>query len=91
VWLDTLHGRLEPGVRVVICDNREVPGSTTPITRRDADGNTYQQRRLADGSRHEVLKNFPSRDEALAALGPRAVNPRWIESTYYWTLVYDLR
>jgi SAM-dependent methyltransferase len=89
-WLATLHERLEPGARVVFCDNREVPGSTTPIARRDADGNSYQQRRLADGSRHEVLKNFPSRDEAIAALGPRARHPRWTENTYYWTLVYEL-
>jgi len=89
-WLDTLHSRLEPGARVVICDNREVPGSTTPIARRDADGNTYQQRRLADGSLHEVLKNFPLRDEAVAALGPRARQLRWTEGTYYWTLAYEL-
>lgn len=89
-WLQTLHQHLQPGARVVFCDNREVPGSTRPLARRDADGNTYQHRPLADGSWHEVMKNFPSRDEALAVLGPRAVNPRWIDSTYYWTLVYDL-
>jgi SAM-dependent methyltransferase len=90
-WLATLHDRLDAGARVVICDNRFVAASVTPISRRDADGNTYQQRRLDDGSAHEVLKNFPTRDEAFAILGPRARDPRWTESTYYWTLVYELR
>jgi len=41
-------------------DNRYVDGSSTPISERDADGNTYQRRRLADGSDNRVLKNFPT-------------------------------
>ncbi len=89
-WLTTLHARLEPGARVLVCDNRFVEGSNIPLSRRDADGNTYQQRTLADSSAHEVLKNFPTRDEAFGALGPRARNPRWTELTYYWQLDYEL-
>ncbi len=41
-------------------DNKYVTGSSTPISRTDAHGNTYQNRPLKDGSTHEVLKNFPS-------------------------------
>ena len=55
-------------------DNRYVEGSSTPVTERDADGNGYQLRKLADGSTHRVLKNFPTEAEleALAAdLGER--------------------
>ena len=89
-WLDRLHRQLEAGARVVMLDNRYVQTSNLPITRRDDDGNTYQQRRLDDGSVHEVLKNFPTRDEALAAIGPRARNARWIEHEHYWVLSYDL-
>jgi uncharacterized protein (TIGR01244 family) len=89
-WLATLYTRLQPGARLVLCDNREVPGSTTPISRRDAEGNTYQQRRLADGSTHEVLKNFPTRDDVAALLGPRVKALRWTELEYYWLLDCDL-
>jgi hypothetical protein len=46
--------RICPGGLIVAIDNRYVPGSRTPIARTDAQGNTYQLRRLADGSRHEV-------------------------------------
>jgi demethylmenaquinone methyltransferase/2-methoxy-6-polyprenyl-1,4-benzoquinol methylase len=89
-WLDSLHARLEPGARVVMLDNRFVEGSSTPLSRRDADGNTYQQRTLDDGSVHEVLKNFPSREQTLAALGPCARNPQWIEHVHYWIVSYTL-
>lgn len=89
-WLDTLHARLDPGARVVMLDNHFVAGSSTPISRRDADGNTYQQRTLDDGRSHEVMKNFPTADQAFAALGPRARRPQWTDHTHYWVLSYEL-
>jgi hypothetical protein len=89
-WLDLLHARLAPGARVVFLDNSFVQTSNSPITRRDAQGNTYQQRTLSDGSTHEVLKNFPARDEAVAAIGPRARNAQWVAWTHYWALTYEL-
>jgi demethylmenaquinone methyltransferase/2-methoxy-6-polyprenyl-1,4-benzoquinol methylase len=89
-WLGTLHARLAPGAVVVMLDNRYVPGSSTPISRRDAEGNTYQQRRLDDGSTHEVLKNFPNAAQAITALGPRARDPQWTAHSHYWVLSYTL-
>ena len=81
---------LEPDARVVMLDNRFVPASNLPISRRDEDGNTYQLRTLDDGSTCEVVENFPSADAAIAALGPRAHDARWIAYEYYWVLVYEL-
>ena len=89
-WLHTLHQRLAPGATVVMLDNHFVPTSSTPISRRDAEGNTYQQRPLDDGSTHEVLKNFPTPEQAIAALGPRARDAQWIAHTHYWVLKYSL-
>jgi ubiquinone/menaquinone biosynthesis C-methylase UbiE len=89
-WLEQLHERLQPGARVVMLDNRFVPGSSTPISRTDAQGNTYQLRELDDGSVHEVVKNFPSADQALAALGARACRPQWHTWAHYWALSYEL-
>ncbi len=89
-WLALLHSRLEPGARVVFLDNSFVQTSSSPITRRDADGNTYQERTLDDGSVHEVLKNFPSRDEAFALLGTCAFEREWIAHEHYWILSYRL-
>jgi SAM-dependent methyltransferase len=89
-WLSTLHARLRPGACVVMLDNSFVQTSSTPLSRRDADGNTYQNRTLDDGSVHEVLKNFPTREQALAMLGPRAHATQWVDYEHYWMLSYKL-
>ena len=47
-------------------------------------------RRLDDGSVHEVLKNFPIRDEVLALLGAAAHHAAWTDHRHYWTLRYQL-
>jgi len=89
-WLAGLHAQLAPGAVVVMLDNAYVPGSNLPITRWDAEGNTYQTRVLDDGSTHEVLKNFPTREQALAMLGPRTRTPLWTVFPHYWALSYTL-
>jgi 2-polyprenyl-3-methyl-5-hydroxy-6-metoxy-1,4-benzoquinol methylase len=83
-FLDSLHARLEPGARVVLMDNRYVEGSSTPITEIDAHGNTYQLRRLGDGSGVRVLKNFPSEEELRAQLPSLCYNA----FEYYWLAEY---
>jgi 2-polyprenyl-3-methyl-5-hydroxy-6-metoxy-1,4-benzoquinol methylase len=86
-FLGSLHARLEPGARVVLMDNRYVEGSSTPISEIDADGNTYQMRRLADGAQVRVLKNFPTDDELRAFL-PGSLDLELLQ--YYWLAEYRL-
>jgi len=83
-----LAARLEPGAKVVFLDNRYVEGSSSPVTARDAEGNTFQTRQLSDGSTYTVLKNFPSEAELLElvlGLGERPVFTTW---QYYWAFEY---
>ena len=61
-----------------------MPGSSSALTRRDAQGNTYQRRRLDDGSDWEVLKNFPTPDEVSTHLGRVASEVEIHELNYYW-------
>ena len=89
-FLTGLQGRLEPGATVAFMDNRYVEGSSTPLSRKDADGNTYQSRRLADGSRHEVLKNFPTAQELRERLGRNGRDVRYVEYEYYWLATYRI-
>jgi SAM-dependent methyltransferase len=83
-FLRHLATRLQPDAKVAFMDNRYVEGSSTPLSRKDADGNTYQQRRLADGSSHEVLKNFPTAGEMRARLGRLGTGVEVTEYEYYW-------
>ena len=41
-------------------DNAYFEGSSTPISDTDADGNTYQIRKLQDRCQYKVLRNFPT-------------------------------
>lgn len=87
-FLQGLHRVLAPGARVVFLDNRYVAGSSTAISRRDSEGNTWQSRALSDGSRHEVLKNFPEPAELKAAVHPHASSVEVHLFDYYWWLEY---
>jgi SAM-dependent methyltransferase len=57
-FLSGLNAVLRPGAAVLLFDNRYVEGSSTPLAFADPAGDTYQRRSLADGSEHDVLKNF---------------------------------
>jgi len=87
-FLDSLHARLTQSARVVLLDNLYVEGSSTPISRRSPEGDTFQIRRLSDGSSHEVLKNFPTEGELYAQLSARAENIKYAASEHYWYLEY---
>lgn len=89
-FLKRFHGRLRPGARVVFIDNQYVEGSSTPVSGADEAGNTYQERRLADGSRHRVLKNFPTEAELREAVGEAGADVRYVDFTYYWCLSYTV-
>ncbi len=88
-FLQGLNDVLRRGARVVLLDNRYVEGSSSPITERDAEGNTYQARRLRDGSTHRVLKNFPTASELRSLVRGRGVEARVTEWKYYWALDYE--
>jgi SAM-dependent methyltransferase len=97
-FLAGLHQRLIPGATVMVFDNTFVEGSSTPLSRkdsdgnplsqRDAEGNTYQQRVLDDGSTHQIVKNFPTVDELRATLQGSAADMNISFLKYYWILEY---
>jgi len=89
-FLAGLQTRLDPGARCVFFDNRYVEGSSTPIAGRDDEGNTYQIRKLVDGTSHRIMKNFPARAELERAMPPAARQRDIAEWTYFWWLAYEL-
>jgi demethylmenaquinone methyltransferase/2-methoxy-6-polyprenyl-1,4-benzoquinol methylase len=62
--------------------------SSSPIAEADAEGNTFQMRKLKDGSTHRVLKNFPTEEElnrSLASAGTQGKLTTW---EYFWAFEY---
>jgi SAM-dependent methyltransferase len=84
-----LGARLEPGARVVVADNMYVEGSNHPITRTDAEGNTFQRRALESGAEFEVVKNFPTPDELCDLALAVGVAPNVVVFDYYWLLYFE--
>jgi demethylmenaquinone methyltransferase/2-methoxy-6-polyprenyl-1,4-benzoquinol methylase len=83
-YLEALALRVEPAGRVILFDNRFVQGSSTPLSRRDEAGDTWQVRRLEDGGEFEVRKNFFDADELRGFVPGDAVAVEVRELTYYW-------
>ena len=88
-FLNSLDRRLARGARIVLLDNRFVEGSSTPIAHRDDEGNTYQSRRLENGSEHVVLKNFPSERELRADVSAFTCNTQFVSLKYYWLFICE--
>ena len=88
-FLISLERRLVPGARVVLLDNLFVEGNSTPISHRDKEGNTYQRRRLNDGSEHTVLKNYPTESELNHDVSRYGDNTRFLVLEYYWLFSFE--
>ena len=90
-FLEGFHRVLSPGAKVMFIDNAFVEGSSTPISRTDENGDTFQVRLLDDGSTHEVLKNFPTEPELRASVKGLATDVEIQFLKYYWILSYRVR
>ncbi|MFZ6646834.1 class I SAM-dependent methyltransferase [Undibacterium sp. TJN25] len=77
--------------QLVLIDNNYVEGSSTPIARTDLEGNTYQLRLQEDGTRVEIVKNFPTDSTLRKRFGPAAKDIRIQRTEYYWMLTCVLR
>ena len=87
-YLNDLNRFLKPGARVIFLDNLYVQGNSTPLSDRDAAGNTYQTRPLADGSTHKVLKNYPTElglSDLVSSFSRKFSYTTW---QYYWAFDY---
>jgi demethylmenaquinone methyltransferase/2-methoxy-6-polyprenyl-1,4-benzoquinol methylase len=88
--LNSLHTVLNESARVVWMDQNYVEGYSTAISRRDGEGNSYQLRRLHDGSIYEIIKNFPDENELKQTFGPYAADWQLRRFKYFWHLSYSL-
>jgi SAM-dependent methyltransferase len=90
-FLAGLSARLGSGAKLIVVDNRYVPGSSHPVSRTTEAGDTYQRRTLNDGRSYEIVKNFPDREQFTADVAGVADGVRWTELPYYWLATCVLR
>lgn len=87
-FLDGMHARLEPGSAVYLADNVLVPGVGGELLPADEAGDTYKLRRLSDGGRHRVLKNYYSADDLRELLTPGTADLAVRAGTWFWSATY---
>lgn len=90
-FIEMFHRHLQPGSLVILMDNALDARSSTPISRRDTEGNSYQIRQLNDGTTHEVLKNFLSETDLREVVTGLADDVEIEFLQYYWVLQYTVR
>lgn len=90
-YLKQLRTRFGKDVLLVLIDNSYVDGSSTVIARTDLEGNTFQIRTTSDGTRFEVMKNFPSDSTLRKRFASASREIRILRLEYYWLLSCRLK
>lgn len=87
-FIDTIHHLVQRGGTVVFIDNNYVEGSSTAISEKDNNDNTYQIRKLQDGNEYNIVKNFPGKNFIEHQLKNNATEIEFIKLKYYWMVKY---
>ncbi|MBR7798957.1 class I SAM-dependent methyltransferase [Undibacterium fentianense] len=79
------------GGLLVLIDDNVVEDFTAPTARTDSDGNTYQIRETPDGSRLEIIKNFPTDSYLKKKFSAVARDIRLSRNEFFWMLTCVLK
>ena len=89
-FISLFHSKFQSKALIIFIDNRRVKRSSTPISRIDIHGNTYQIRKLEDGREYKILKNFPTKKEIYDILGNEVKNLKIQFLKYFWIVSYNI-
>ncbi|MET0105224.1 MAG: class I SAM-dependent methyltransferase [Sedimenticola sp.] len=90
-FLKSLHSCLLPGSPVLFLDNTIAQCKRLPISYTDHDGNTYQDRKLANGEIYRVLKNFPSETDLKSLTANYGIKQKFTELDNFWLFEYVVK
>ncbi|HEY5799625.1 MAG TPA: class I SAM-dependent methyltransferase [Burkholderiaceae bacterium] len=85
------RARLGADTHLVLIGESYVEGVSATIARTDLQGNTFQIQVLPDGSRTEVMYNFPSDSTLRKRLAPLVRELRVTRLEHYWMLTCRLK
>ena len=71
-----------------MADNRYVPGIGGQLITKLGIDDTFKLREDADGSKHEVLKNYYNRDNLEQLFSSKTVDLKIHETKYFWSVQY---
>jgi SAM-dependent methyltransferase len=90
-FLDAFHSHLARGAVVMAFDEADDPTRTARGIRvDDVTGNRYEARRLDNGERYEIVKNFIDESRLRRALGPRARRVVYDDLGRFWVATWEV-
>jgi SAM-dependent methyltransferase len=90
VFLNGFLRRLEPGAVVVLADNVYIPGLGGDLITHPDRPDTCKRRTLADGSTHEILKNYFTESDLRNLLQSAARNLRIHYGQCFWWACFEV-
>lgn len=90
-FLQGFHERLGSGAHVFIADNMYVAGRGGELITREDSEDTYKRRELADGSQHEILKNYFTYEELNDIFRPISQHLRIFVGGSFWYVSYTVK
>ena len=87
-FLSGFHNKLERPATVFMADNHYVPGIGGQLITKLGIEDTFKLREEADGSKHEVLKNYYDRETLERLFSPQASDLKIHEMRYFWSVQY---
>jgi SAM-dependent methyltransferase len=87
-FLGHFHARLIPNSVVFLADSVYVPGIGGELASKPGSPDTFKRRSLADGSQHEVLKNYYDANQLRDLLAPWATKLKLHFGTSFWRAEY---
>lgn len=88
-FLAKVKGFLKPNGTIVFIDGNAVAGTNHDlknITKTDEFGNTFQTRKLENGTSHLVLKNFPTEEFLQQKFSKISTDIDFLKLEYYWII-----
>jgi len=89
--LQSLKKRLGKDVLLVLFDDNYVEGESATIVRTDLLGNTHEFQLDADGTQHELVKNYPTDSALRKRVGVAGREIRVARWEFYWVLTCRLK
>jgi SAM-dependent methyltransferase len=87
-FLSGFHSKLESGAAVLAVDSVYLPELSGELMHKDGEQDTFVNRRLTDGSRHVILKNYFTSDELRALFSPFANRLEIRIGECFWIVTY---
>ncbi|MEF3303795.1 class I SAM-dependent methyltransferase [Paenibacillus sp. GYB003] len=90
-FLARLHARLGSGAAVFMADNVYVEGRGGPLIVKEDAEDTYKLRTLADGTQHEIVKNYYTERELRELFEPVSRHLTVFAGGSFWFVSYTTR